>query len=410
MKKLKIFAILLIISISAGIFSGCTSGGVSLFFTNFPSKLAYQVGEKLELKGMKVERLNTDGTNTQIMVDEKDIEVEDMSTPGEKKVKIKKENISTTFSIYVANIVVENKQDIKQSIANANDGDIIYIKQGEYKPTDNYDEDLFNILIDKKLTIIGDGSGKTIIHGNFIVGATMVGEDFIGLAGFEGVKFINLGLKLDSKAENRYFEFEGPYGNYDVFGAIKTFNSSKILINNCSFDGYCYGFLGDAIDNLTIVNNKFRNIKINAVRINQNLKNSSIVKNAFMDIGESSLVMENGKQGNVGALYLAFSQKENVGVIVSNNTFVRIGLKNGKMMYCNAGADELETQKDIVLSKASYVNNSAIIFLVSAAENNLEVGGIILSTNNFGTTLENISFGTNPDNLINQTGVYIIET
>lgn len=409
MKKLKKIAFLLLFSLIIPIFSGCTSGSSSLYLTSFPSKIVYEIGEKVSFKGLKLESLNTDGTNCNVSVDFKNIEDVDTSTAGEKIVKITKGDLSVTFSIYVAHHVVESKEQLKQTINDSADGDIIYIKKGEYKPDSQEDESLYNILIDKKLTIIGDGSKKTLIHGNFLVGAMQIGEDFLPLEDFEQVKILNLGFVLDSTQTDGYLNYEGPYQKYDVFGAIKTFNSKKITISNCLFQGYSYGINASQVSDLTLTKNIFKNIKINGVKVTESIKNASICRNVFMDIGTNSLAMENGKQAGVGAVFLSFQDKGNAGVIVANNSFVRIGLNQGSKIYVSAGADELEADNSNKLTNGSYMNNSAIIFLVSASTNNLQVGGIILSMNNYGQTLENVRFGTNSENLIEQAGVYINE-
>ncbi|MBQ0017430.1 MAG: bacterial Ig-like domain-containing protein [Clostridiales bacterium] len=408
-RKIRVVFIVIIMSFCSIIFTGCTSGQVSLFFTSYPSKIAYEIGEEVSFDGLKVEALNTDGTTTVQSISKDEISEVDTSSFGEKTVKITKGQISTTFKIYVANKVVNSKDNLKTVIENANDGDIIYIKKGEYKPDNNEDGSLYNILVNKKVVIIGDGKNSTVLHGNFLVGASESLGAYIPLENFEDVKFLNIGFKLDGSIENKYINYEGPYGNYDLYGAIKTFNTSKVLISGCSFSGYSYGINANNIDNLTMINNDFKDIKINALRVSSNIENSTISKNNFINIGFSSIVMENNKQGFVSALYLSFYKKGNLGVIISNNNFSRIGLLNGGYVYCNPGADELEANEELKLTKMSYVNNSAIIFLVSSTENNLEAGGIILSSNNYGKTLENISFGTDENNLINQSGVIINE-
>ena len=141
----------------------------------------------------------------------------------------------------------------------------------------------------------------------------------------------------------------------------------------------------------------------------ENIQNASICRNIFMDIGTNSIAMENGRQTVVGAMALAFNQKGNAGVIVANNSFVRIGLKTGEKIFTTSGADELELDTQNKIFNGSYINNSAIICLTSASTNNLQVSGIILSSNNYGQTLENIKFGLTKDNLISQSGVYINE-
>lgn len=400
---------LLIFCLIIPLFAGCTSGGSSLFFTGFPNKIVYEIGEKVNFNGLSIESFNNDGTTTKINLSEKDLPEIDTSSAGEKVVQINKGELSTTFTIYIANTVVNSKDQLKTVIKNASDGDIIYIKKGEYKPDSVTDESLYNILIDKKLTLVGDGESSTIIHGNFLVGAREESNGYLPLDKFSGVKFINIGFKLNSRVKDRYNEFEGPYGKYDVFGAIKTYNTNDVTIINCSFVGFSYAVNADNISGLNLINNSFRNLKINAVRVNNDISNAVLTKNKFMDIGASSLVMENTKQGNVGALYFSFANDKNKGVIVANNTFVRTGLLTQKMVYNTSGADELETQENLALTKGSYVNNSAIVFLTSTSKNNLNISGVVFSNNNYGVALKNFAFNTTKDNFINQTGVIISE-
>ena len=405
-KKIAIFAIILTF---VPLFWGCSSGSTSLIITAKPNKIVYEIGEKFDYSGLSVESYNSDGTNTKVLLKEDEISAVDTSTSGEKTVTITKGNLSTTFTIYVASKVVSSKDDIKPAITSSADGDIIYIKQGEYKPDSETDESLYNIVINKKLTIVGDGAKKTIIHGNFLVGARDEGGDFLPMESFEDFKLINVGMRLNYTVKDRYLSYEGPYQKYDVFGAIKTFDSQKIFVSNCSFSGYSYAINATNISGLTLVNNMFRDIKINAVKVTNSIKNSVMTKNSFMDIGSSSLVMENSKQGNVGALFLSFKDSGNAGIIVASNTFVRTGLISGSLNYVSSGADELELDNKNSLTSGSYVNNSAIIFLVSTGQNNLDASGIIFASNNFGTALKNIAFNTTQENFINQTGVIIIE-
>lgn len=409
MKKLKIFAFLLAFCGIATLFSGCTSESSSLYLTAYPSRIVYEVGEEVSLFGLRIESLNTDGTTCNVSIKLDNIPKVDTSSAGEKLVKITKGDLSLTFSIYVANRVIESKDTLKQTLLDSQDGDIIYIKQGEYKPDSTTDDSLYNMVIDKQLTLIGDGSSKTVIHGNFLVGAQVVGEDYLPMESFENVKILNMGFKLDSKQNGNYLAFEGPYGKYDVFGAIKTFNSNNITVSNCIFNGFSYGINSTRIANLTLTKNTFKNIKVNAIKVTENIQNASICRNIFMDIGTNSIAMENGRQTVVGAMALAFNQKGNAGVIVANNSFVRIGLKTGEKLYTTSGADELELDTQNKIFNGSYINNSAIICLTSASTNNLQVSGIILSSNNYGQTLENIKFGLTKDNLISQSGVFINE-
>ena len=401
-------AILFVCFLFANMFSGCAFEPVGLVITNYPRQ-AYVKGESFSLDGLKIETINANGTMIRTYIDDSNISQVEMYSSGEKQIKIEKENLNISFNIYVADYVVDNKSQLKQTIENANDGDIIYIKQGEYKPDNSADESLYNIIINKKLVLIGDGKDKTVLHANFLVGASKIEDNYIGLNNFEDVKFLNIGFKLDSQIQNRYLNYEGPYQNFDLYGAIKTFDSQKIFVNNCSFFGYCYGINCDTVQDLTITNCIFEDIKVCAIKVNNDIKNSSIVKNSFRNIANSSLTMQNSKQGFVSALSLAFNKEGNAGVIVSANNFSHIGQYSKELLFATPGADELETM-DIKLTSGMYVNRSSAVYLYSSSKNNLAVSGIVFSSNNFSGTLGKIRFGTTKDNIINQTGIYVYET
>lgn len=407
MKKIKILACFLSVIMVSLIFSGCTSMGVSLFLTAYPSKTAYEVGDELDLNGLKVERLNGDGTFTMQRISDDEVEPVDLSTPGEKTVRIVKGEMSTTFKVYVANVVVTVEDNVREKINSADDGDIVYFKRGEYQSTET--NNLSDIVINKSLTLIGDNPSETVFHGNFLVGVNKVGSNYVEIADFEKVNFFNIRFKLDYQLQNGFLTYEGNYGENDLNGAIKSFATKNLQVKNCSFSGYSYGINCRLADGLTVVKNTFRDIKIFAIKVDENTKNSSICQNIMMDIATSSLAFEDSHQGNVGAISLGFGEEGNAGVIVSRNTFARIALMQGDFVYVSPNSYELIVNETPNLSSMSYVSSSAIIFLRSSAGNNLNVGGVILSMNNYGTTLKNIAFGTNENNLINQNGIFINE-
>lgn len=406
MKKIGFVLLLVLCFISSLIcLTGCTSGHVDLFITHKPSKLAYQVNEEFSSKGLKVEFLNTDGTTTAQSIKKEDITGADTSSPGEKTVTITKDKYTTTFKIYVANIVISPEDNVVNKLESASSGDIVYFLEGEYLNSEN--NSLVNLIVDKSLSIVGAGAEKTVIHGNFIVGANKNGNSFTAINEFKDVKFINIGFKQDYKVENGDIKYSNGI-EQDNYGAICGFNTKNLYVSGCKFSKYSYGVLMNNAENLSITLCTFNNMLLNGVKVLNNTKNVTIFKNVFTDIATDVLYSENNKQGYLSAVELTFSDVGNAGVILSNNTFTRIGLKQGGWIYFNDEAKQLK-QTDINLNNMSYIYNTSIILLKSTGITNLDVTGIILSANNYGVTLQNIKIGTDEQNDINESGVIVNE-
>lgn len=410
MKKsdfVKILLVLILIVSSVGVFSGCSSGAVNYYITSFP-KLVYEVGEQVDLTGLKVESINTDGTNTMVNLKDAEISNVDTSTSGVKKVKISKGQLSTVYNIYVADVVITDSDNLKQKFAQAKDGDIIYLKQGNYVPKNNSDASYKDVVIDKQLVVIGDGKDKTKFAGNFIIGATDNEGEFIA-TNLSDVKIINIGFEIKYQPKDGFVKYSGPYGTTDKNGALNIFNTKNILVYNCSFSGYAYGILGQSVEGLTVKNNMFKNILLNGIKTTKHTKNTTIYKNVFMDIATNIIASDNGSQLSTGGVELSFANQGNVGVTVANNTFTRIGLHNGQTIYYNEQSKQYAEQTKEQIFKMSYVNNSAIITLRSSTIDDLLVDGIILTTNNYGQTLTNVRLNTTVNDSIDQNGVMIIE-
>jgi hypothetical protein len=386
----KILSLFFVLVFCVSMLSGCASGAVNYYLSSFPSKLVYEVGEKVDFSGLKVESINSDGTNNMIALKEEYFSDVDTSTAGVKKVKITNGKLSTAFNIYVANIVVTDSDNLKEKLAAAKDGDIVYLKAGNYVPKNSGDTSYKDIVVDKSLIIVGDGKDKTKFSGNFVIGATGSSENFEAIENFADVKIMNIGFSLESKIVDGFVNYSGPYGKTDTNGALRIFDTQNLLVYGCSFSGFAYGILGDDVSGLTVKN--------------------SIFKNIFMDIATNVVVVENGTQSSVGCVELSFGKKGNAGVIVSNNTFNRTALMNGKTVYYDEESKTFATSTSEQLFVNGYVNNSAIITLKSSAEDDLLVDGIILCSNNYGQSLVNIRLNTRTDNNIDQNGVLITET
>lgn len=413
MKKrlyVKIVLIALMFTFITSLLSGCASGAVNYYLTRFPNKLIYEIGEKIDFTGLKVETINSDGTNTMVRLEEDNFSEVDTSTPGVKKVKISNGKLSTVFNIYVADVVVTDSDNLKEKFASAKDGDIIYLKKGNYTPKNIGDESYKDVLVDKRLVIVGDGKDKTKFGGNFIVDAELADESFEQVENFKDIKIMNIGFSLSYTTKNGLVSYNGPYGNADTKGAINIKNTQDILIFGCSFKNYAYGILGDSAKGLTVKNNTFRYIFKNGIKTTTDTQNTTIHKNIFMDIANNVVASENDSQSSLGCIELSFADTGNAGVVISNNVFTRTGLHDGSVVYYDqASKDYAEQTKEQVFSN-SYINNTAIITLISSAEDDLQVDGIFICANNFGQTLTNIRLNTQQDNNVDQNGVMIIET
>lgn len=405
----KIMLVFVVAFLSINIFSGCSSGAVNYYITNFPERLVYEVGEEVDLSGLKVESINSDGTNTMVSLKDAEISKVDTSTSGVKKVKISKGKLSTVYNVYVADIVITDSDNLKQKFASAQNGDIIYLKQGSYTPKNDSDTSYQNVVVDKSLIIVGDGKDKTKFAGNFIVGATETDGQFSPID-LSGIKFINIGFEIKYQQENGFLKYSGPYGKTDKNGALNIFNTSDILVYNCSFAGYAYGILGGSVEGLTVKNNSFKNILLNGIKTTKNTQNTTIFKNVFMDIASNVIASENQTQLATGCLELSFAKEGNAGVSIANNTFTRTGLSNKDVIYYDEQSKTYAQQTKEQIFKMSYINNSAIVTLRSSTIDDLLVDGIVLSNNNYGQTLTNIRLNTTSQDTIDQNGVMIIET
>ena len=127
-----------------------------------------------------------------------------------------------------------------------------------------------------------------------------------------------------------------------------------------------------------------------------------------MDICENTLYLDDtGKQNYMAAIDFSFNSEQNSGTIISKNTFTRIGLKNKDFISVNEQSKQDKLDKNIKLHKLSYVNNTAIIILRSSNGSNLKTRGIVISNNSYGTTLNNIIFGTYENDFLNESAVII---
>ena len=402
-KKVLVFFTIFVMILPIFLFTGCSSGKVSIYIKTKPNKVAYEIGEEFRKDGLEVESLNTDGTTTKVCIKDEDIVGADTSTSGEKIVTINSGDYSTVFNIYVADVVVNSGDNVKEKILNAQNGDVVYFKQGEYS---NQDGQITDIIIDKNLFIVGEGKDKTIFKGNFIVGATKQNDEFVKIDNFQDVKIVGMGFKQEIKVEGNNISYASGIEK-DVHGAIHAFDTKNLYVTGCKFENYAYGVLMENAENLSVTRNDFKNILISGIKVTKNSEKVSIFKNSFVDIGKNVLLNENESQSYLSCISLGFNKKGNAGIIISQNSLNRTAQKTGEWIYYDETSKNIKDNEN--LTKLSYVNNSAIIILHSTSENNLMVSGIVLTANNYGVALQNIRLGLTNKDVINQSGMIINE-
>ena len=411
MKKIfvKSLLFLFVLFLCGTLFCGCSRVGVSHQITSYPTKVVYQIGETPNFEGLRIETINNDGTHTKFHFTKNDVSQVDTSTAGVKKVKVAKGDMSVSFNIYVANVVVNDSDNLKDIFEDLNDGDIVYLREGTYKPSSANDDSFQDIVINKSVTIVGDGINKTKFFGNFILGAELKNGVLTKLESFMDVSFFNIGFELDYEIENGFVNYNGPYKKSNTNGAIRFFDIENLQVSNCSFKGYGYGIFGENVTGLKITKSTFKNIFKNAIKITGDIQNSSILNNVFMDISSGVVAFDENYQSWLGAIYLNFSKKGERGVIIAKNNFARIGLKNGDTLFFDEESKNLAQNTTINLFNGSYLNNSSAIILLSSAEDDLEVSGIVLSNNNYSGVYESVYMGAKSTNTINQNGVLILD-
>jgi len=115
--------------------------------------------------------------------------------------------VKSAKTIFVPN----NYTTIQAAIDNANPGDTIYVWAGTY-----YE----NIVVNKTVTLIGNGSEDTIIDGGGVGDVMMITADWVNVRGF---KLINSGNGPSLP----------PYGGIELYDV----ENVTILNNNCSNNG-----------------------------------------------------------------------------------------------------------------------------------------------------------------------------
>lgn len=388
--------------------SGCVSMPTGIYIENYPTKLVYQIGEVPNFDGLKIKTINTDGTHRKVYLNQNEFPKIDTSTSGKKEVVVTKDGFSVSFDIFVANVVVNDSDNLKQIFAGLENGDIVYLRAGNYDPQNEQDQRYKDIEITKSITVVGDGVGKTNFFGNFLVGAKVTPSG-IQKVQTQDVTIKDIGFKLDFEQKDGLAVYEGPYGNTDTNGAIRFFDTKNLTVQNCSFSGYAYGILGDNANGLTVFENKFCGMLKSAVCTNVETQNTLIAKNIIFDTALNVVSFVENEQEHLGAIVLSFADDGAKGVIVCKNTINRTGFHRADVLHYDQNSKDVAIATNQKIFELTYINNTAGVIIKSSGADNLKVTNVVLSTNNLGQALANIKFSTNAKDSVNPNGIIILE-
>lgn len=392
MKKFGIIISLVLISFSFMFFCGCTHEMVSLYIYKMPNKLVYEIGEELDISGLELKNIKTDSALLKIYNNKANFSGFDSSTSGKKEVRVSYGEFTTSFSVYVANKVVSTGEQLKTAIENAVDGDIILVKQGEYKldkPIEIQNSDI---------TFGGEGKDKTKIDSFVVLGGYLDGNEINYSGDVQNISFVSIGFETKNKSFNNIIQFENEKINQNI-ACINAKNISKLNVVSCSFKGYPIAIKAEEMENSYISSNTMSSLLIGGILTTKSTKNVSFCKNIITMIGTNVVNVSNKKeQDYIFGIKLALNSEDNLGISIYKNSISKIAEKNGDLKFFNQKIDD-------VLSGLNYMHKSGAIILFSTLKNNLQTKGISIFFNSVGATQNNILYNTTNEDRVNSSSV-----
>ena len=351
------------------------------------------------------------------------------------------------ITLYVGGSGPGNYTSIQDAIDSSNNGDIIFVYNG------NYHE---NINVYKSINLIGENRENTIIHGDRKDNVVNFTTDWVNIQGFtlrySGENRYNAGISIQSNnniisnniisnnqngfylenASNNLIKnniilenYNGIYlnlsknntiknniitKNKDGIDLVSNSNSSYIIENNISENEYD-GIYVKSSNNNTILRNKFSN-NYRGLWLHDKTNNNIILDNVFLNDG---LVIRNSFQNNISnnlvnnepVMYLEDKSNiildEDTGQIILVNC-MNITIQNQKISDVYLGIELLKTKNcyisgnslsnndnglnlhysdDNIISKNTYNSNNWNSIYLSNSKNNIIIENQIISTYEF---------------------------
>ncbi len=392
MKKFGIIISLVLISFSFMFFCGCTHEMVSLYIYKMPNKLVYEIGEELDLTGLELKNIKTDSALLKIYNNKANFSGFDSQTSGKKEVRISYGEFTTSFTVYVASKIVSTNEELKTAIENANDNDIILIKEGNYKLNSPLEIQNSNIVIG------GEGKDKTIIDSFVILGGYLDAGSINYSGTIENISFISVGFETRNSTENNIIKFENENLNQD-FACINAKDISNLNVLSCGFKGYSLAIKAQNLQNAFISSNTMNSLLIGGIETTNSTQNVSISKNIINMIGTNVVnVSKQSYQDYIFGIKLALNSEDNLGISIYKNSISKIAGKTGSLKYFN---EKIEGD----LNGLNYMNKSGAIIIYSTLKNNLQTKGVSIFFNSIGATLNNILYNTTTSNRVNSSSV-----
>ena len=258
-----------------------------------------------------------------------------------------------------------NYTTIQLAINNSEDGDIIFV----WEDSSPYYE---NVLINKKISLIGENKFTTIIDGKGINDVISVDVDDVYISGFSiinsGTDWIDSGIKLNS--DNNLINGNIIYDNN--FGIYSYDLKNSCILNNIIRDNYDSGIHLPFSNNITISNNTITN----------NLKKGIFLYDSNVHCNIRNSITDNIIKFNKYGIYFWFSYRTDISSNnISNN-------ENGISFNHN--------------SEYNSINNNTI------TQNKWE--GIFLNSSSYNQIINNeITYNKNGINLKYSSDCYILK-
>ena len=232
------------------------------------------------------------------------------------------DNIVEAVNIYVDDDGGADYTTIQEAIDHANTGDTIYVWAG------TYDEE---IIINKTLTIIGNGTSNTTIKGTGTNDVVTITEDWVNMSGFTVTSSINWDTMGVVVKEAKYCSItNNNCSNNDIGILLYSSNYTRIINNTCNNNlyagiqvGYSYPSTTSnfsIIANNTCNNNNFNGIYLFYSDLNliKNNNCSSNEQNIYIYASHNNTIINNTCSGNNNRFDIKISSSDYN--IICNNT------------------------------------------------------------------------------------------